>query len=138
MTDRRTDGQTDGRTDGRTDRQTENTICRAAWSQLKIISRTVFGKCVVRYMSDLCESFPVNADGYYRNEIKYKCCIHRQMSQTSSTVFGMDSHQSKDTIKCVLVGDRVGKICLFMHFKDKTFDSNYYIPTVGKLDMTLI
>ena len=29
-------GVTDGRTDGRTDRQTENTICRAAWSQLKI------------------------------------------------------------------------------------------------------
>ena len=28
--------QTDGRTDGRTDRRTENTICRAAWSQLKI------------------------------------------------------------------------------------------------------
>ena len=27
--------QTDGRTDGRTDGQTENTICRAAWSQLK-------------------------------------------------------------------------------------------------------
>ena len=28
-------GVTDGRTDRRTDRQTENTICRAAWSQLK-------------------------------------------------------------------------------------------------------
>ena len=26
---------TDGRTDGQTDRRTENTICRAAWSQLK-------------------------------------------------------------------------------------------------------
>ena len=33
-----TDGQTDRRTDGQTDRQTENTICRAAWSQLKIPS----------------------------------------------------------------------------------------------------
>ena len=31
-----TDGQTDGRTDGPTDRRTENTIHRAAWSQLKI------------------------------------------------------------------------------------------------------
>ena len=30
-------GVTDGRTDGRTDRRTENTICRAAWSQLKIV-----------------------------------------------------------------------------------------------------
>ena len=30
-----TDGQTDGQTDRQTDRQTENTICRAAWSQLK-------------------------------------------------------------------------------------------------------
>ena len=29
-------GVTDRRTDGRTDGQTENTICRAAWSQLKI------------------------------------------------------------------------------------------------------
>ena len=28
--------QTDRRTDGRADRRTENTICRAAWSQLKI------------------------------------------------------------------------------------------------------
>ena len=28
-------GVTDGRTDGQTDRRTENTICRAAWSQLK-------------------------------------------------------------------------------------------------------
>ena len=30
-------GVTDGRTDGQTDRRTENTICRAAWSQLKIV-----------------------------------------------------------------------------------------------------
>ena len=30
-----TDGQTDRRTDRQTDRRTENTICRAAWSQLK-------------------------------------------------------------------------------------------------------
>ena len=30
-------GVTDRRTDGQTDRQTENTICRAAWSQLKTI-----------------------------------------------------------------------------------------------------
>ena len=29
-------GVTDGRTDGQTDRRTENTICRAAWSQLKM------------------------------------------------------------------------------------------------------
>ena len=34
VTDRQTDRQTDRRTDGRT----ENTICRAAWSQLKIAS----------------------------------------------------------------------------------------------------
>ena len=34
VTDRRTDGQTDRRTAGRT----ENTICRAAWSQLKTSS----------------------------------------------------------------------------------------------------
>ena len=35
VTDGRTDGQTDRRTDRQTDRPTENTICRAAWSQLK-------------------------------------------------------------------------------------------------------
>ena len=43
QTDRQTDGQTDGRTDGQTDRQTdrrtENTIHRAAWSQLKRCDR---------------------------------------------------------------------------------------------------
>ena len=35
VTDGQTDGQTDRQTDGRTDRRTENTICRAAWLQLK-------------------------------------------------------------------------------------------------------
>ena len=35
-------GVTDRRTDGRTDRQTENTICRAAWSQLKIIGHLFY------------------------------------------------------------------------------------------------
>ena len=38
VTDRQTDGQTDGRTDG----QTENTICRAAWSQLKTIGHLFY------------------------------------------------------------------------------------------------
>ena len=32
---KRCDRRTDGRTDRQTDRRTENTICRAAWSQLK-------------------------------------------------------------------------------------------------------
>ena len=32
---KRCDRQTDRQTDGRTDARTENTICRAAWSQLK-------------------------------------------------------------------------------------------------------
>ena len=35
-TDRHTDRRTDGQTDGQTDRRTENTIHRAAWSQLKM------------------------------------------------------------------------------------------------------
>ena len=35
VTDRQTDRRTDGQTDRWTDGQTENTICRAAWSQLK-------------------------------------------------------------------------------------------------------
>ena len=38
VTDRQTDGQTDRRTDG----QTENTICRAAWSQLKTIGHLYY------------------------------------------------------------------------------------------------
>ena len=38
VTDRRTDGQTARRTDGRT----ENTICRAAWSQLKTIGHLFY------------------------------------------------------------------------------------------------
>ena len=41
QTDRRTDGQTDGRTD----RRTENTIHRAAWSQLK--TRLAYQKTVI-------------------------------------------------------------------------------------------
>ena len=35
-------GVTDRRTDGQTDRQTENTICRAAWSQLKTIGHLFY------------------------------------------------------------------------------------------------
>ena len=35
-------GVTDRRTDGRTDGQMENTICRAAWSQLKIIGHLYY------------------------------------------------------------------------------------------------
>ena len=35
-------GVTDGQTDGQTDRQTENTICRAAWSQLKTIGHLFY------------------------------------------------------------------------------------------------
>ena len=35
-------GVTDRRTDGQTDGQTENTICRAAWSQLKIIGHLFY------------------------------------------------------------------------------------------------
>ena len=42
VTDRQTDRRTDGQTDGRTDGQTENTICRAAWSQLKTIGHLFF------------------------------------------------------------------------------------------------
>ena len=38
VTDGQTDRRTDGQTDRRTDRRTENTIHRAAWSQLKIAS----------------------------------------------------------------------------------------------------
>ena len=39
-----TDRRTDRRTDGQTDRQTENTICRAAWSQLKRCDRRTDGR----------------------------------------------------------------------------------------------
>ena len=40
--------QTDRRTDRQTDRQTENTICRAAWSQLKICLDSILN-CFTRY-----------------------------------------------------------------------------------------
>ena len=40
-----TDGQTDRQTDGQTDRQTENTICRAAWSQLKTVITVASHEC---------------------------------------------------------------------------------------------
>ena len=41
-TDRQTDRRTDGQTDGQTDRRTENTIHRAAWSQLKTIGHLFY------------------------------------------------------------------------------------------------
>ena len=50
VTDRQTDGQTDRRTDRQTDRQTsKNTIHRAAWSQLKIVSEV----CVCQPRKDI-------------------------------------------------------------------------------------
>ena len=42
VTDGQTDGQTDRQTDGQTDRRTENTIHRAAWSQLKTIGHLYY------------------------------------------------------------------------------------------------
>ena len=39
--------QTDGQTDGRTDRRTENTICRAAWSQLKTVLNIIAAAKVI-------------------------------------------------------------------------------------------
>ena len=47
-----TDRQTDRRTDGRTDRRTENTIHRAAWSQLKTIGRLFYAtsSCVHHFI----------------------------------------------------------------------------------------
>ena len=47
--DRRTDGQTDRQTDGRTDRRTENTICRAAWTQLKTIGHLFYATLIFMY-----------------------------------------------------------------------------------------
>ena len=52
-----TDGQTDRRTDRQTDRRTENTICRAAWSQLKIIVFEII--CNVAYYSAAKFIFPI-------------------------------------------------------------------------------
>ena len=40
-------GVTDGRTDRQTDRQTENTICRAAWSQLKMWWHCLLGTVIL-------------------------------------------------------------------------------------------
>ena len=42
VTDGQTDRRTDRRTDGQTDRRTENTIHRAAWSQLKTIGHLFY------------------------------------------------------------------------------------------------
>ena len=48
-------GVTDRQTDGQTDRQTENTICRAAWSQLK--TNEVTNQC--HYLNPWWPSWPV-------------------------------------------------------------------------------
>ena len=53
------------------------------------------------------------------------------MSQPDVVALGMDGQNHWETIKCVVVGDgTVGKTCMLMRFKDKTFDPDYYIPTV--------
>ena len=49
-----TDGQTDRQTDGQTDRRTENTIHRAAWSQLKTSPDNIYGK---REYKDTCQRY---------------------------------------------------------------------------------
>ena len=49
-------GVTDRRTDGRTDRQTENTICRAAWSQLKTIEHLFYATSIfVHHFIAICK-----------------------------------------------------------------------------------
>ena len=46
----------DGRTEGQTDGQTENTICRAAWSQLKTIGHLLYvASSFVHHFIAICE-----------------------------------------------------------------------------------
>ena len=55
---------TDGRTDGQTDRQTENTICRAAWSQLKILCDYVYIIISIsRQVPDKSAAIKIKQDG---------------------------------------------------------------------------
>ena len=55
VTDGQTDRRTDGQTDGQTDRRTENTIHRAAWSQLKIKQHNI-EFCTFLWYTYLCTS----------------------------------------------------------------------------------
>ena len=48
--------QTDGRTDGRADGQTENTICRAAWSQLKMTDGRTDGRADGQTENTICRA----------------------------------------------------------------------------------
>ena len=52
-------GVTDGQTDGQTDRQTENTICRAAWSQLKMPTYTCIWTCTLINLLMMCHPAPL-------------------------------------------------------------------------------
>ena len=74
VTDRQTDGQTDGRTDG----QTENTICRAAWSQLTIrhLLYTTSSRAGVKYVLS-----NTNTNTFFAEfQIQIQIQIHRQKS----------------------------------------------------------
>ena len=51
-----TDRQTDGQTDRQTDRQTENTILRAAWSQLKRCDRQIDGRTDRQMENTICRA----------------------------------------------------------------------------------
>ena len=79
-----TDGRTDGQTDRQTDRQTENTIHRAAWSQLKI-------------------TFTVNAVGYV-SFLVGDSRIAMQMNTRPLLVNIVDCEKSRQSLKVPSIG----------------------------------
>ena len=92
-----TDGQTDRRTDRQTDRRTENTICRAAWSQLKIGS--IHGKTSNSYI--YYSIITMMFDKYVSNV----CDIFRAATKHNLSQMQRDGSTCKEyvTVKCIYV-----------------------------------
>ena len=102
-------GVTDGRTDGQTDGQTENTICRAAWSQLKKRQQKLMNYSQrnvllcpywsYRFKYDL--SYPV---------LQYHCVLYA-LTQSKTCFF---SPQAKFTAKTYNIVDNGQQCCGIM------------------------
>ena len=80
-------GVTDRRTDGQTDGQTENTICRAAWSQLKMWSFWHFS----RYRLHLKLSFWIFRPNHWRT-FRQNDHISVSVGSVSNSTFVMIKH----------------------------------------------
>ena len=110
-------GVTDGRTDRQTDRRTENTICRAAWSQLKMRETILIlrinssplsaaymhqwtGSALVQIMA--CHLFGANISHHYLNRcshiVNWSLMNKPQWNFNQNTTFFIDENAFQNAV----------------------------------------